>query len=855
LRRFLLAALLLLPLMPDSASAATACDVAAGEFQYPLVVGDCYKCPAGYNHDILYPPGDARVCTRSGLETTAIRQGDASFLCPAGQFPDFLTGTCNSCPAGYDVGLGVCTQADNRTADYSSSYKVSCDAGSFDGGSNNCYTCPAGYNPGFLTNTCTRTTSSREAMSQCGTRSETCTTTQTGSFCAVPPFTNEWCATIGVPLTPVYSTSCTTSYTGCGSGGTVVGREGPIADKYYSCAAGSAVDAIGLLLAYNDPNKCLRSSTSTVNASFAHSINQGCPGGTFQAGLTNNCYSCPSGYSHNGALPVEIPGVCFNNSQVAQTQHGNISFLCPAGQFLDLLSNDCYACAPGYTQNAALSANTTGVCYEKLDMVAALVPPKMAGDACLGLFQGNCAADLICDGGSGKCRHDPPQNGEACGVLVPCSPGPLDTNPNDDLAAQGSLTCLDFTCKVKPGVNQACDSLVADSCADDLVCVLGECQHPRPLRGERCHQLTSPCAVVDPHDPSKVLDLACHSDLYFAQPRCDTPRETGQICSGLGQGSCRPGNLCALTYDESKVGAEVAFRCTPRLEGGLGTTAQCKAYYNKDTASFVNAGALAVLYGYGSSAGAGVTGSIETGVAYGPATAGNPNGEFGCYQTTCIGVQTSAGVNDSACIGYGSGFPQHGNSTLQFFSSFDIADAVTGGVAPIDVGISVASIFDTPDPDPLPDGASYCLFVGAGVGLPVGGVGGESCYTNFLKVDIAEFWDGGSTGGTAPNTGSSITNACTESVIVRAKSEQLQLTWAPVAGAQSYQILRNAEGIDAVYDTLVDAHESSYATYLDTGLTNDTTYWYHVVPKDDQGTALCTTVAASGTPIARIRTR
>lgn len=36
-----------------------------------------------------------------------------------------------------------------------------------------------------------------------------------------------------------------------------------------------------------------------------------CPSGTFRAGVTRRCHYCPGGLTHNPALPVEVPGVCF----------------------------------------------------------------------------------------------------------------------------------------------------------------------------------------------------------------------------------------------------------------------------------------------------------------------------------------------------------------------------------------------------------------------------------------------------------------------------------------------------------------------------------------------------------------
>lgn len=47
-----------------------------------------------------------------------------------------------------------------------------------------------------------------------------------------------------------------------------------------------------------------------------HSIFKGCRKGTFPAGLTTGCYRCRRGLLHNGALPVEVPGVCFRPPRI-----------------------------------------------------------------------------------------------------------------------------------------------------------------------------------------------------------------------------------------------------------------------------------------------------------------------------------------------------------------------------------------------------------------------------------------------------------------------------------------------------------------------------------------------------------
>ena len=143
--------------------------------------------------------------------------------------------------------------------------------------------------------------------------------------------------------------------------------------------------------------------------------------------------------------------------------------------------------------------------------------------------------------------------------------------------------------------------------------------------------------------------------------------------------------------------------------------------------------------------------------------------------------------------------------------------------------------------------------------------GSALCTIALLKVDIEDAYlekfpedrkgSGGQTGGQTDTDGDGDVSGteCTEAVSIRPKSGILQLTWSPIEGAQSYVIRRSSEAADSGYETVVDGHVTTYATYLDEGLTNGQTYWYRIAPKDDQDTEFCTTRAVSGTPQERTR--
>ncbi len=65
-----------------------------------------------------------------------------------------------------------------------------------------------------------------------------------------------------------------------------------------------------------------------------HNIFQGCRKGTFPAGVTTKCYRCRRGLLHNGALPVEVPGVCFRPPEIKNLPARVVAKVTPA-QLID----------------------------------------------------------------------------------------------------------------------------------------------------------------------------------------------------------------------------------------------------------------------------------------------------------------------------------------------------------------------------------------------------------------------------------------------------------------------------------------------------------------------------------------
>ncbi|MGD2063105.1 MAG: DUF4215 domain-containing protein [Nitrospirota bacterium] len=141
-----------------------------------------------------------------------------------------------------------------------------------------------------------------------------------------------------------------------------------------------------------------------------------------------------------------------------------------------------------------------------------------AGDSCIGIGQGTCEAGLVCDALL-ECRHDPPELGEPCGTGVPCASG---------LACSSAVG---GRCEEQGDAGDACNLLVPDSCKSGLVCDASSvCRHDPPERGEPCG-IGVPCAGA----------LVCSADIAGT---CGDRGGAGDSCSGIGQGSCEAGLVC-----------------------------------------------------------------------------------------------------------------------------------------------------------------------------------------------------------------------------------------------------------------------------------------------------------------------
>lgn len=116
------------------------------------------------------------------------------------------------------------------------------------------------------------------------------------------------------------------------------------------------------------PAKFLRkvAPLKTAKAQFRRELALTCAVNQFaNAGDTNNCYSCPSGFTHNILKKVDETGVCtrsWNDERKGNYQGKASFFTCPSGQWVG--GDSCYTCDSGYSHNGWLTADTKGVCYK-----------------------------------------------------------------------------------------------------------------------------------------------------------------------------------------------------------------------------------------------------------------------------------------------------------------------------------------------------------------------------------------------------------------------------------------------------------------------------------------------------------
>lgn len=94
--------------------------------------------------------------------------------------------------------------------------------------------------------------------------------------------------------------------------------------------------------------------------------------------------------------------------------------------------------------------------------------------------------------------------------------------------------------------------------------------------------------------------------------------------------------------------------------------------------------------------------------------------------------------------------------------------------------------------------------------------------------------------------------ACIDDLVARSKDSKIQLSWRDT-GASSYNLYRSTVA-GGPYQFIANT-TSTVSLYLDTGLSNGTTYYYVGREVALNNRELCRSNEASATPTARVRRR
>lgn len=410
-----------------------------GDSFFDLESGECFICPDGFDQVPFIAASNPAVCSQKSNETRATRVGDSQFLCADGEFIDFSTNQCASCPAGFSQDTtkaadqsGVCFKIAEQPLSFK--HTIGCDAGEFDGLNGRCLTCPVGFETDIFGNGCSKITKDTIDFKRsigCGP----------GEFdgldgsCYICPSGFQHNPALPVSVPGVCFIAAGASKTIMQSAGecskNFLGICNPILDPnkflsgttLFQCPSGFIRDNT---VGFNQNGICV-SSPQTTTANRVGSFGS-CRFSELRVG--NDCYACPTGFNQDFLVPFNqngictrtetrtaidagafrscdilsgqvtrgnncfecpanstlnvITGVCEEKQNTVATLGSQSSLLCPDGQFFDVATQDCFICNAGQEQDITKSGNDRGVCFSQSNSL-----PDPAGKP-----------DLICPAGT-----------------------------------------------------------------------------------------------------------------------------------------------------------------------------------------------------------------------------------------------------------------------------------------------------------------------------------------------------------------------------------------------------------------------------------------------------------------------
>ncbi len=259
----------------------------------------------------------------------------------------------------------------------------------------------------------------------------------------------------------------------------------------------------------------------------------------------------------------------------------------------------------------------------------------------------------------------------------------------------------------------------------------GVCRQPEcGGEGERA------CCVLErvpSCDPGLIEDLTpgCATELGVEGCACGFgPGQALGVCralKGMGETGCDPlFDPCASDLVCRAVGAAPGeTMCLPPEGDELFSEQLCAAFYVPALHQAAIATELTTTFSTSATLSAAASGSVEVGVAY-----SGVDKCYGCFLTTCAGINFDVSVEVAACTGQGF------DGLFDSVAGNSCTLSVSAEIPFTEIGVSVGTSHPGSEPLPLPEdcleepnGASQCLSIGIGLNpLPVGG-GAMLCHT------------------------------------------------------------------------------------------------------------------------------
>ena len=385
---------------PDNIVAATYHEPAgcpSGQF-HDLFTGDCWSCPSGYERTIIPPITASDACLKPAYSefSSATQHGAAG--CPVGQFFELFSGSCWSCPAGYNQSVFPAYDpiANQPTGNGCHKPAFSTFTSALSQPATGGSTCPSGYVYDFILGQCYRCPS--------GYNKNVFQAWNSGSACE--RIEEQAVGANNTAGTGLFGTDCPSGYVfdfGLG--------------RCYACPSTYSKH---VFRAWNAGDACVRTVTLTAAAqSTAGTGGSDCPSGYVYDFILGQCYRCPTDYNKVILLAWNHAQACEKvTPEVFTAATRNNSGSCPFGQFLDIGLGTCWSCPSGYGRTVfSVTGNTA---CEKVNPAVPAYATQHGKFACearnplwfLDIGLGECWS---CPAGAWR-NLNPVNGGEACNV-------------------------------------------------------------------------------------------------------------------------------------------------------------------------------------------------------------------------------------------------------------------------------------------------------------------------------------------------------------------------------------------------------------------------------------------------------